>query len=90
MDKALFLAFPATVADDMSAKLHKKRIAVTLPRLFTIRMTLFVISSADSTITFAISSRTAALALFLLEEIDFPGPPAPLKARVLAFFNPSP
>jgi hypothetical protein len=80
MDKALFFALPATGVDDMSAKLHKKRIAVTLPRLFTIRMTLFVMSSADFTITFAISSRTAALAFFVLEEINFPGPPAPLEA----------
>jgi hypothetical protein len=41
MDKAFFFPFRATVPDDISAKLHKKRIAVTLPRLFTIRMTLF-------------------------------------------------
>jgi hypothetical protein len=89
MDKAFFFGSPATVPDDISAKLHKKRIAVTLPRLFTIRMTLFVISSAESTITFFISSRTA-LALFSPEETDFLRRFAPLKTRALAFFNRSP
>jgi hypothetical protein len=89
MDNAFFFAFPATSPDDISAKLHKKRIAGTLPRFFTIRMTLFVISSAESTITLFISSRTA-LALFSMEETDFLRRFAPLKARALAFFNPSP
>jgi hypothetical protein len=89
MEKVFFFGFSATVSDDISAKLHKKRIAVTLPRLFTIRMTLLVISSAESTIALFISSRTA-LALFSLEETDFPRRFVPLETRALAFFNPAP
>lgn len=88
MDKAFFFPLPATVPDDISAKLHKKRIAVTLPRLFTIRMTLFHIKRRikQSHSLFRSPNRSSSL---LLEETDFPRQFAPLKTRALAFFNPS-